>query len=124
MPRKTKSNIGRSTKIARRMSVRRVTETSENRGTRLETNRIKASTSRAAETSQHHDVRVADRRARASTSRAAETPEERTTRHKAQRSRQALLRIRVNLRNAAFNYDKYYDYGMHRDVVISPMATL
>ena len=142
-----KSNIGRSTRHARQLSASRAAETSEERDARRETDRIRASTSRAAETSeerdarvenlrvrastsraaetsQQHDVRVADLRARASTSRAAATSEERDTRREAERSRQTRSRTRIDLKKAAFNYDKDCDYRMHRDVVIGPMATL
>ncbi|XP_063912257.1 uncharacterized protein LOC135129106 [Zophobas morio] len=85
---------------------------------------VRASTSRVAETSQQHDVRVEDLRARASASRASATPEERDTRREAERSRQTRSRTRIDLKKAAFNYDKHYDYKMHRDVVIGPMTKL
>ena len=146
MPRK-KTNIGILTRNARQVSASRAAETPEERDTRRETERVRASTSRAAETPEKRDTRLVTQRVRAftsraaetpeerdtrleiqrvraSTSRAAETPEERDARHEAQRSRQARSRTRIDLKKAAFKYDKEYDYKMHRDVVIGPMDKL
>ena len=84
---------------------------------------MRASTSRAAETTQHY-IPVFDLRARASVSRAATTSEARETRREIERSRQTQSRSRIDLKKAAFNYNKDYDYKMHPDVVIGPMASL
>lgn len=105
MPRK-KSNIGRSTRHARQLSTSEAAETSEEREARLETNQIRASTLRAAETHEERDTRLETLRMRASTSRAGATPEERDTRRETERSRQIQSRTRIDLKKAAFNYDK------------------
>ena len=86
--------------------------------------RMRASSLRAAEPSQEHYIPVSDLRARASVSRAAATPEALETRRETECSRQTRSRSRIDLKKAAFSYNKDYDYKMHPDVVIGPMASL
>lgn len=119
-----KSNIGRSARNASQLSASRAAEKSEERDRRLETERVRASTSRAAETLEERDTRIENLRLRATTSRGAETPKERNTRQEAERLRQNRSRTRNDLNNAAFNYDKDYDYNIHRDIAIGPMTNL
>lgn len=120
MPRK-KSNIGRSTRNTKQQATRRTTETPQQQTTRLESNRLRASSLRANETDSERVVRVTDLRSRASSSRAAEKPDERAQRLDDQRLRQNQLRTKTDLNKAAFNYDKKYDYKIHPDVVIGSM---
>lgn len=116
-----KSNIGRATRNVRRISTRKATETPQQKETRLEANRIRASTLRAAETVSQRNVRLADLRARASYTRAAEKLDERSKRLDDQKSRQIKSRTRKNLNKEAFNYNKDYNYQMHRDINIGSM---
>ncbi|XP_044597781.1 uncharacterized protein LOC123274285, partial [Cotesia glomerata] len=120
MPRK-KSNIGRSTRNTKQQATKRTTETPQQQTTRLESNRLRASSLRANETDSERVVRVTDLRSRASSSRAAEKPDERAQRLDDQRLRQNQLRTKTDLNKAAFNYDKKYDYKIHPDVVIGSM---
>ncbi|KAH0543874.1 hypothetical protein KQX54_005226 [Cotesia glomerata] len=115
MPRK-KSNIGRSTRNTKQQATKRTTETPQQQTTRLESNRLRASSLRANETDSERVVRVTDLRSRASSSRAAEKPDERAQRLDDQRLRQNQLRTKTDLNKAAFNYDKKYDYKIHPDV--------
>ncbi|XP_054290927.1 uncharacterized protein LOC129005912 [Macrosteles quadrilineatus] len=107
-----------------RASTSRAAETPEQRDERIEDLRVRASTSRSAETPEQRDERIEDLRVRASTSRAAETPEDLQVRRETERLRQIQTRIRGDLNKAAFEYDKTYDYKIHRDIAIGLMTTL
>lgn len=141
---KRKSSFGRNTSNSKRMKVNRVTESVEQRVTRLEdlrvrastsraaekaeerdrrlrTERVRASTSRAAETVEQRNQRLQNDQARASTSRAAETVEQRDLRLRGQRTRTTTSRVRTDLMMEAFNYDNRRDYSIHPNVTIGQM---
>ena len=74
------------------MAASRVTESSEERQSRVGNQCTRQATSRAAESSEERQSRVGNQRTRQSTSRAAETPEQARTRTDNQRTRQSTSR--------------------------------
>ena len=124
MPRSKRSNLANSSRTARRLAHKRIIEIPENRNIRLAVHRAIVSTSRGNETSQQRHIRTTNVRVRTALRRDAETPEERTVRNEVNRSRQAQSRTRSTLTNAAFHYDKDYDYRLDENILIGQMDIL
>lgn len=87
-----KSCISKKTKRSVLLRSQREHETPEEREDRLESQRLRASTSRAAETSNQHNQRLEAQRILTATSRMAETPEEREFRLENDRTRVLMSR--------------------------------
>ena len=69
-------------------------------------------------------MRLEMNKIRDSSSRAADTFEYQQIRRKIECSRQTISRTRIDLQKASFSYDKDFNYGMHRDVVIGQLSTM
>lgn len=116
-----KTAIAKTTIATRKQRERRAAEAAEERESRLQENRGRASTSRAAETERERKSRLQQLRESASALRAAETPQQHVERLAANRSRMAQSRERIDLKLAAFHYNRDDDYRNYKDVVIGAM---
>ncbi|GFV65464.1 uncharacterized protein TNCV_1716241 [Trichonephila clavipes] len=95
-----RSAIGRSTKQAKRRREERASETSEQRKTRQERDRVHTALARSLETNEQRQAR-----------------QQRNRNH----STQTRQTIHIDLNLCGFNYNPLYNYSLHPSVIIGKM---
>ncbi|GBN94868.1 hypothetical protein AVEN_191472-1 [Araneus ventricosus] len=127
MPRKRKSNLARSSCVARAMKVARKLESDVQDEARKRDQADRQTAFRAAETPEHSQARRTKDTERHASVRAAETPDESQRRRDVNNKRQSEQRcaftynIRTVFNDAAFNYDPLIDCANQRFVMIGKM---
>ncbi|GFU96247.1 uncharacterized protein TNCV_3370101 [Trichonephila clavipes] len=118
-----RSAIGRSTKQAKRRREERASETSEQRKTRQERDRVHTALARSLETSEQRQARQERDRVHTALARSLETNEQRKARQQRNRNHSTQTRrtVHTDLNLCGFNYNPLYNYSLHPSVIIGKM---